>query len=460
MRIAVLAHGTRGDVYPLTALAAELARRGHRIRLGASVNLVDTGRRLGLDTVPIGWDTQRLLESEIGREWVSSTDAASFIRLMYEITGEHEERLAGQVIDVCAGSDAIVSNPLLEWRAAMLAKARGIPLIVHDFFPHRMNDVLPHPLVSTDPQPDAAAVRATHRAFARLHQPLLREPAARFRRRLDSAVGGSAPVGSAPVGSALGGSAPVGSAPGGRAARPLELQAYSPALVPGLTWGAHRPFVGDLRMSPSDLGRLGMSTVDTELAEWLDAGDPPAFFAFGSTYSADPADLLATIGRVCRSLGLRGLVISGWGRSGASRANASQAGTSQASAAQPAEPELRVVPYVNYDLTLPRCALVVHHGSVTITAAGVRAGLPTMVCSSSFDQPFWGAQLERLGAGVHVRHAGLTEDVLRSGMRRLMTGPVRRRAALLGERLRAEPDGTQAAADEIGSYLATQPGWE
>ena len=57
------------------------------------------------------------------------------------------------------------------------------------------------------------------------------------------------------------------------------------------------------------------------------------------------------------------------------------------------------------------------------------------------------------------RFASLTEEVLRSGVRDLMTEPVRRCAVSLGERLRADPDGTPAAADEIDKYLVTQPGW-
>lgn len=415
MRITVLAHGTRGDVYPLTALAAELARRGHRVRVGASANLVDVGRRLDLDTVPIAWDTQQALESERGRAWVDSSDAASFVRMLHEIGREHGERLDREVVEVCSDSDAIVAGVLLEWRAAAIAEARGIPLVVQDCYPRRMNDVVPHPLMTIEPQADRAATQATYRAFARLSWAELREPVTRFRRGLGLPV------------------LPARSTP-------LELQTYSPALVPGLTWDAHRPFVGDLRMSPSDLSRLGMDAMDARVAQWLDAGDPPAFFTFGSTYVADPVERLADIGRVCRSLGLRGLVVTGWG-------------LSHADLSRVLTPQLRIVPYADYDVVLPRCALAVHHGGATITAAGVRAGIPAMVCSASFDQPFWGAQLERLGAGVHVRHTDVTPDVLRSGISRLMTEPVRRRAALLGERLRAEPDGTPAGADEIEKYL-------
>jgi sterol 3beta-glucosyltransferase len=425
MRITVLAHGTRGDVYPLVALAAELARRGHQVLVGASRNLVDIGRRLGLGTVPIAWDTQLMLESARGRAWAASADAASFVRLLYEIGAEHDERLDGEVIDICSGSDAIVTGALLEWRAAAVSEARGVPLIVQDCYPRRTNGVVPHPLVTVDRQRDAAATRATYVAFARLNWSHLRGRVTRFRRRL-----GLPPM-------------PRPRAPAGR--RPLELQTYSPALVPGLEWDAYRPFVGDLRMSRPDLDLLEMSAAGTGVAEWLDAGDPPAFFTFGSTYIADPAERLAVIGRVCRSLGLRGLVVTGWGLAGCDL---------------PAVPGLRVTPYVDYDVVLPRCAIAVHHGGATVTAAGVRAGLPAMVCSAAFDQPFWGAQLERLGAGTHVRHADVTEDVLRSGIRRVTAEPVRRRAALLGRRLRGGPDGTPAAAEEIGKYLVAQPGWE
>ena len=145
--------------YPLTALGAELARRGHEVRVAASANLVDPGRRLGLETVPIAWDTQRALESSRGREWADSADAESFVRLMHEIGEEHDERLDDEVIEVCADSDAIVTGVLLEWRATMLAKARGIPLVVQDCYPRRVNDVVPHPLVTIDPQDDAAATR-------------------------------------------------------------------------------------------------------------------------------------------------------------------------------------------------------------------------------------------------------------------------------------------------------------
>jgi sterol 3beta-glucosyltransferase len=42
---------------------------------------------------------------------------------------------------------------------------------------------------------------------------------------------------------------------------------------------------------------------------------------------------------------------------------------------------------------------VVHHGGAGTTAAGLRAGRPTLVCPMLGDQGFWGERVHRLGAG-------------------------------------------------------------
>lgn len=418
MRIALLALGTRGDIEPIVALGAELRRRGHDTVLGVSVNLVDIARRLGLDAVPIGWDTQRVLESAQGRAWVAAGDAEAFTHHLFGIMNARAEQLDTETAEVCAGADAIVTAMLLETRGAAIAEARGIPLIVDDPFPRRPNGVVPHPLVTTEPLPTADANLATYRQFARLAWRQGRYADRRFRMRL-------------------------GLPPDGSTRRPaLELQTYSPLLVPGLFWDELRPFVGNLRLTEPDLHTLGLSTLDPELAAWLAAGPPPAFFAFGSTFTRQPSTMVDTIVRVCRALGLRAVICAGWGLTG--------------SRPQPAD-WLRVVSYVNYDAILRHCAIVVHHGSAPITASGARAGIPTMVCSSFADQPFWGTRLHRLGVGVHVRFHELTESVLRAGMARLLEGSIRDRAAELGRQSRVEPHGTLAAADRIDTYLAEPP---
>ena len=54
MRALLAAVGTRGDVQPALALALELRKLGHAVRLCISPNFVDWAKSLGLSAVPMG----------------------------------------------------------------------------------------------------------------------------------------------------------------------------------------------------------------------------------------------------------------------------------------------------------------------------------------------------------------------------------------------------------------------
>src|SRR5262245_13737425 len=54
MRALLAAVGTRGDVQPALALALELKKLGHAVRLCISPNFVDWATRLGLEAMPMG----------------------------------------------------------------------------------------------------------------------------------------------------------------------------------------------------------------------------------------------------------------------------------------------------------------------------------------------------------------------------------------------------------------------
>src|SRR6516165_11038559 len=50
-----------------------------------------------------------------------------------------------------------------------------------------------------------------------------------------------------------------------------------------------------------------------------------------------------------------------------------------------------------HDWLFPRVAAVVHHGGAGTTAAGLRAGRPTVIAAFFGDQPFWGRLNHKLG---------------------------------------------------------------
>jgi sterol 3beta-glucosyltransferase len=101
----------------------------------------------------------------------------------------------------------------------------------------------------------------------------------------------------------------------------------------------------------------------------------------------------------------------------------------------------------------PRMAAVVHHGGAGTTAEGLRAGKPTVICPTTLnDQLFWGRRVRDLGVGPEpIPQKKLTAETL---LRAIKTSPedgnVRERAAVLGERIRAER-GVARAVEVIGS---------
>jgi sterol 3beta-glucosyltransferase len=135
--------------------------------------------------------------------------------------------------------------------------------------------------------------------------------------------------------------------------------------------------------------------------------------------------------------GQRGVLATGWG----------------GLAATDAPPSVAVVEHVPHDWLFPQVAAVVHHGGAGTTGAGLRAGVPTLICPFFGDQPFWGRRVAALGVGPQpIAQRRLTEERLRQGIQEMASSAeMRARAASLGDRLRAE-DGVARAVALLESH--------
>jgi UDP:flavonoid glycosyltransferase YjiC (YdhE family) len=101
----------------------------------------------------------------------------------------------------------------------------------------------------------------------------------------------------------------------------------------------------------------------------------------------------------------------------------------------------------------PRMAAVVHHGGAGTTAAGLRAGVPSIVVPFFGDQPFWGQRVAALGVGpAPIPRQKLTADALAQAIQHATTDTtMQRKAAELGAKIRAE-DGVAEAVKQIERY--------
>ena len=109
---------------------------------------------------------------------------------------------------------------------------------------------------------------------------------------------------------------------------------------------------------------------------------------------------------------------------------------------------------VPHDWLFPRVAAVVHHGGAGTVAAGLRAGVPSVIVPHFGDQPFWAGRIAGLGLGPEpIPHKRLTAGRLGAAITSAVTDKsMRERAAKLGERIRAE-DGPARAIEVIERYL-------
>jgi UDP:flavonoid glycosyltransferase YjiC (YdhE family) len=169
----------------------------------------------------------------------------------------------------------------------------------------------------------------------------------------------------------------------GHSTRSLEIQAYDALCFPELAaeWAdgdVWRPFVGALTLElPTE--------ADDEVLSWIAAGTPPIYFGFGSgVWLQNPAQTFGLISVACARLGERALICSG----------------ASEFADAPHSDQVKIVGAVNHSAIFPACRAVVHQGGAGTTAAGMRAGIPTLILWHPInDQQIWADAVTRLKVG-------------------------------------------------------------
>ena len=357
MKFVVAGYGSRGDVEPCIAVARELLRRGHDV--GMAVTVPPDMRGFV--------ESAGLTEVPYGRHWEALLRDEDFIRMM-----QNPVKAMSQAVDyvvqtwedksttlksVANGADLLLAGITEQGLAANIAEYYGIPLAALHFFPAEI-------LESSGPR--GLATRGPERAQ---RQALgLPEATGRAEDRVA-----------------------------------LEIQAYDELCFPGLAaqWAqgdVRRPFVGALTLElPTD--------TDDEVLSWIAAGTPPIYFGFGSTPIASPADTVAVISAACTLLGERALIC---------------AGPNDCTHVPHAE-HVKIVDAVNHSAVFPACRAVVHHGGAGTTAAGLRAGVPTLVLCVGLDQPIWASAIERLKVGSARHFSATTQESLVADLRSILT---------------------------------------
>ena len=177
------------------------------------------------------------------------------------------------------------------------------------------------------------------------------------------------------------------------------------------------------------------------LQDFLAEGEPPVYVGFGSMSGSNPERLTRLIIKALAQANVRGIIVTGWG--GLKTMELPET--------------ILAIEEAPHAWLFPQVAAVVHHGGAGTTAAGLRAGRPSIICPFMGDQPFWGDQLVKLGVGLQVSsQKKLKSDELAEAIENVTTDIEIQEAALaLGEKLQSE-DGVANAIGIIENIVAAR----
>jgi sterol 3beta-glucosyltransferase len=205
------------------------------------------------------------------------------------------------------------------------------------------------------------------------------------------------------------------------------LYAYSDQIVPKpADWGENVHVTGYWECQPDTTWQP-----PTALLDFLNAGPVPVYIGFGSMFGTNSERRGQIILDALKQSSQRAILATGWGGLKVD-ANAS---------------EVFVIEQAPHEWLFNCVSAVVHHGGAGTTAAGLRAGKPTLICPFMGDQGFWGRRVEALGVGAApIPQKALTAEKLAAALTQITTdSAMRERAEALGTRLRSENGAVRAA---------------
>jgi vancomycin aglycone glucosyltransferase len=399
VRALLAAVGTRGDVQPALALALDLRKLGHAVRLCISPNFVDWANSLGLEAVPMGVEMRMPGRKSGAMPTLTPEELRRLRESMPDLITDQFETIGA----AAEGCDVIVGANAHQYAAPSIAEHAGIGCVTAVYAPVAL------------PSPDLAPPPAAGEAIdpARTITERWRNTAKAWNERaLDRINHNRGRLGMDPIDDVL------------------------DYVLTDHTWLA-----ADIALAPvpATPGRQVFQTgtwvladrtsLPADLEAFIGSGEPPVFAGLGSMPAA--GDVTRRLIGAARAVGRRIIVSRGW---------------ADLDLIDDA-PDCIAVGDVSYDVLFTRVAAVVHHGGAGTTAAAARAGVPQVITPMFGDQFYWASRVVDLGVASTTPHTTMTEESLTDALREVLDSAVvvqaRRLASQVGW------DGAEIAARRL-----------
>ncbi|KAF9417014.1 Sterol 3-beta-glucosyltransferase [Podila epigama] len=410
MHITCLTIGSRGDVQPYIALCKRLMQDGHTCRISTHAEYKDWVEGHGIEFRVVGGDPGELIELCVENGMFT----VSFIRESMKNFRGWLDELMETAWTACQGTDVLIESPSA-MAGIHIAEKLDIPYFRAFPFPWTRTRAFPHPFAV----PEHNLGRGyNYMTYVMIEQVFWKGISGQINKWRKDTLG----LGPTSLEKMDAHSVPC-------------LYSWSPNLVPApMDWHSWIHVTGywfldnpDLKWTPPD-----------DLVEFLkaDPNNKPVYIGFGSMVVPDPDGMTRTIIEAVVKSGVRAIISKGW----SDRLSTQEDGTSNApkkSEEIVMPPSVLVLKSVPHDWLFPQLAGCVHHGGAGTAAAGLRAGIPTVIKPFFGDQYFWGQRLEEAGVGVWCRE--LTVKTLTASLVTITTDQkMIKRAKAMGEKIRLE----------------------
>ena len=401
MRIVIIAPGTRGDVQPYIALGQGLQNAGHYIRIVSHSNFELLVTSYGLEFWSFGNDVKDAVENNEMREL---TEKGNFLLLMAKMAKEAQReafRFAEGGLRAAQGMDIVLTGMGGLYIGIAIAEKLDISLVQAYVVPFTPTQELSSVLT---PKLPTFLNRFSHQLTRQLmwqgfrsadsiaRENVLGIPAAPLLGPYDSKSTHNMPI----------------------------LYGFSPSVIPPPSdWKGNTHITGYWFIDEADDWQAPSALLD-----FLQSGSPPVYIGFGSMSNRNPEHTADLVIEALARTNQRAILLSGWGGLQTTNLPAS----------------IFMIDAIPHSWLFPRVSAVVHHGGASTTAAGLKAGIPSVVIPFFGDQPFWGQRIADLGVGSKpIPRKKLTAERLANAIQEVVTNEdMRSRAAKLGKQIQTE----------------------
>ncbi|WP_025162425.1 glycosyltransferase [Paraclostridium bifermentans] len=411
--ITIICAGSRGDFQPYVALAQRLKILGEEVRISGFSQFENFVRGYGIDYVPIEVDYEELGVDPKMLKQAGSADNPLKMILTFNKMKKYGAQIAKQTYDSLEGSELIVYHPgcVIGYFAA---QEMNIPSVLATPFP--MNKTEEYLSVVTYGK--ARPTKINKKISYKMIQGMLWLASSNTVKQHWKERFGRVPK---------------------NFKSPYEkISKDHIAMVSCSNFVFPRPKDWDKNIYQSGYWFVEENKEykpSKELEAFINNGEKPVYIGFGSVFDSDEKDkIVRIIIDALKKCGKRG-IISGMGKVDNLPNN------------------ITSVDGIPHTWLFEKVSVVCHHGGAGTTAAGFRAGVPSVIIPFSNDQFAWAHRAFDLGVGAKpIYKKDLTADKLAEGINYALNKDIIERAEMLSKNIALE-DGALDCAKKIVDIL-------